>query len=93
MSIHCFTKCVGHGSREQVFEGASLINLRTSLSQPGGLGGVVVRVLASEAAGSNLRPGTSCWKVSYLLMPGGLQCSMYWFPPPANYPSQYDPGC
>ena len=31
-SIHCFTICVGHGSREQVFEGASLINLRTSLS-------------------------------------------------------------
>ena len=29
MSIHCFTICVGHGSREQVFEGASLINLRT----------------------------------------------------------------
>ena len=36
----------------------------------------------------------SCWKVgSYLLMPGGLQCSMHWFPPPVNYPSQYDPGC
>ena len=32
MSIHCFTICVGHGSREQVFEEASLINLRTSLS-------------------------------------------------------------
>ena len=32
MSIHCFTICVGHGSREQVFERASLINLRTSLS-------------------------------------------------------------
>ena len=32
MSIHCFTICVGHGSREQVFEGGSLINLRTSLS-------------------------------------------------------------
>ena len=32
MSIHCFTICVGHGSREQVFEGASLTNLRTSLS-------------------------------------------------------------
>ena len=28
MSIHCFTICVGHGSREQVFEGASLINLK-----------------------------------------------------------------
>ena len=26
-------------------------------------------------------------------MPGGLQCSMHWFPPPVNYPSQYDPGC
>ena len=25
-------------------------------------------------------------------MPGGLQCSMRWFPPPVNYPSQYDPG-
>ena len=23
MSIHCFTICVGHGSRQQVFEGAS----------------------------------------------------------------------
>ena len=32
MSIHCFTICVGHGSREQVFEGAYLINLRTLLS-------------------------------------------------------------
>ena len=32
MSRHCFTICVGDGSREQVFEGASLINLRTSLS-------------------------------------------------------------
>ena len=32
MSTHCFTIYVGHGSREQVFEGASLINLRTSLS-------------------------------------------------------------
>ena len=29
----------------------------------------------SEAAGSNLGPGASCWKVgSYLPMPGGLQC-------------------
>ena len=32
MSIHCFTICERHGSREQVFEVASLINLRTSLS-------------------------------------------------------------
>ena len=32
MSIHCFTICVGHGPREQVFEEASSINLRTSLS-------------------------------------------------------------
>ena len=32
MSPHCFRVCVGHGSREQVLEGASLINLRTSLS-------------------------------------------------------------
>ena len=48
-----------------------------------GLGGVAVRVLA---AGSNLGPGASCWKVgSYLPMPGGLQCSMHWFPPPVNY--------
>ena len=48
----------------------------------------------SEAAGSNLGLGTSCWKAgSYLLMPGGLQRSMHWFPPPVNYPSQYDPGC
>ena len=22
-------------------------------------------------------------------MPGGLQCSVHWFPPPVNYPSQY----
>ena len=62
-------------------------------------GGSVVKQLeflppTSEAAGSNLRPGASCWKVgSYLLMPGGLQCSMHWFPPPVNYPSQYDHGC
>ena len=36
----------------------------------------------------------SCWKVgSYLPMPGGLQCSMHWFPPPVNYLLQYDPGC
>ena len=47
----------------------------------------------SEAAGSNLGPGASCWKVvSYLPMPSGLQCSMHWFPPPVNYLSQYDPG-
>ena len=39
----------------------------------------------SEAAGLNLGPGASCWKVgSYLLMPGGLQCSMHWFPPPVK---------
>ena len=39
-------------------------------------------------------PGTSCWKGgSYLPMPGGLQCSMHYFPPPVNYLSQYDPGC
>ena len=45
----------------------------------------------SEATGLNLGPGTSCWKVgSYLPMPGGLQCSMPWFPLPVNYPSQYD---
>ena len=61
-----------------------------------GLGGVVVEFShpTSEAAGLNLGPGASCWKVgSYLLMPSGLQCSMHWFPPPVNYPSQYDPGC
>ena len=41
----------------------------------------------SEAAGSNLGPGPSCWKVgSYLLMPGGLQCRMHWFPPPVKLP-------
>ena len=41
----------------------------------------------SEAAGSNLGPGASCWKVgSYLLMPGGLQCSMHWFPAPEKLP-------
>ena len=48
----------------------------------------------SEATGSNLEPGPSCWKFgSYWPMPGGLQCSMHCFPPPINYPSQYDPGC
>ena len=47
-----------------------------------------------ETAGLNLGAGASCWKVgSYLPMPGYLQCSMHWFPPPVNYPSQYDPGC
>ena len=46
------------------------------------------------AAGSSLEPGASCWKVgSYLPMPGGLHCSMLWFPAPVNYLSQYDPGC
>ena len=59
-----------------------------------GLGGVVVRVLTSNLCGSNLGPGPSCWKVgSYLPMPGGLQCSMHWFPPPVNYLLKYDPGC
>ena len=33
ISIHFLTICMGHGSRENVFEGASLINLRTSLSE------------------------------------------------------------
>ena len=48
----------------------------------------------SDAAGSNLGPGTSCWKVgSYLPMPSGLQCTTHWFPPPVNYPSQYDLSC
>ena len=32
MSMHCFTICVGHGTREQFFERASLINFRTLLS-------------------------------------------------------------
>ena len=61
-----------------------------SLGPSRGLGGVAVRVLTptSEAASSNLMLGASCWKVgSYLPMPGGLQCSMHWFPPPVNYPS------
>ena len=54
----------------------------------------VSKVCPSEATGSNLGRGASCWKVgSYLPMPGGLQCNMHWFPPPVNYPSQYDPGC
>ena len=58
----------------------------------GRLGGVAVRVLASNSLRAG--PGASCWKVgSYLSMPSGLQCSMHWFPPPINYPSQYDPGC
>ena len=48
----------------------------------------------SEATGSNLGPGASCWKVgSYLPMPGSLQCSMHWFPPPGYHLLQYDPGC
>ena len=48
----------------------------------------------SKAGGSNLGLGASCWKVgSYLLMPGGLQCSMHWVSPPVNCPSQYGPGC
>ena len=62
----------------------------------GRLGGVVVEFSTptSQAAGSNLGSGTSCWKVgTYLSMPGGLQCNMHWFPPPLNYPLQYDPGC
>ena len=47
-----------------------------------GLGG-----LTSQAAGSNLGPGTSYWKVgSYLPMPGGLQYNMHWFPRPVKYP-------
>ena len=32
ISMHFFKLCVGQGSREQAFEGASLMNLRTSLS-------------------------------------------------------------
>ena len=41
----------------------------------------------SEAAGSNLEPGASCWKIgSYLPMSGRLQCSMHWFPPPVKLP-------
>ena len=59
----------------------------------GGLGGVLVEFSppTSEAAGSNLGLGTSCWKVSsYLPMPGGTHCSMHWFPPLVNYPSQYN---
>ena len=36
--------------------------------------------VSSESAGSNLGPGASCWKVgSYLPMPGGLQCSRYFY--------------
>ena len=71
----------------------------SSFFQLAGGGGSVVYWLefsptTSEAAGSNLGPGTSCWKVgSYLSMPGGLQCSMHWFPLPVNYPLQYDRGC
>ena len=54
-----------------------MIYLQVFKSLLRGLGGVAVRVLASnlEAAGLNLGPGTLCWKVgSYLLMRGGLQC-------------------
>ena len=62
-------------------------------------GGSVVERLefsppTSEAPCLNLEPGALCWKVgSYFPMPGGLQCSMHYFPPPVNYPSQYDLGC
>ena len=72
------------------------MKIKVSYTGVGGRGGVVVEYTppTSEVAGSNLGPGASCWKVgSYLPMPGGLQCSMHWFPPPVNYPSQYDPGC
>ena len=61
-----------------------------------GLCGVAVEFSppTSEAAGSNLGLGASCWKVgSYLPMPGGLPRKIHWFPPPVNYPLQYDPGC
>ena len=61
-----------------------------------GLSGVVVEFSppTSEAAGSNLWPGASCWKVgSYLPMASALQCSMHWFLPPVNSTLQYDPGC
>ena len=46
-----------------------------ALKQRRGLGGVVVEYTppTSEAAGSNLGPGASCWKVgSNLQMPGGF---------------------
>ena len=52
-----------------------------------GLDGVVVEFSppTSEAAGSNLGPSASCWKVgSDLSMPGGVQCSMHWFPAPVK---------
>ena len=66
----------------QIFEWGAIIHL------------IKVKGSLKVQVGSNLGPGTSCWKVgSYLPMPGGLQCSMHWFPPPVNYPSQYDPGC
>ena len=35
-------------------------------------------LMPKNAAGSNLGPGASCWKVgSYMPMPGGLQCTMH----------------
>ena len=47
-----------------------------------GLRVVAVTVLTPNLCG---RRFSSCGKVSsYLLMPGGLQCSMQWFPPPVN---------
>ena len=58
-----------------------------------GLGGVVLTSNLCDRRFES-RAGPSCWKVgSYLPMPGGLQCSMHWFPPPVNYPLKYDPDC
>ena len=80
------------------------VNLGVHGGGGGGGGGSSLKPLeclpsTSEVAGSNLSPGTSCWKVgSYLLMPGGLQCiiltNLYALvPEPINDPPQYDPCC
>ena len=62
-----------------------------------GLGGVVVEYTppTSEAAGSNLGPGASCWKDgSYLPMSGGLQFSIHWSFSTCKLPAAiYDLGC
>ena len=54
-----------------------------------GLSGVAVRVLASNLCGRQVESQAGRFMLevgSYLLMPGGLQCSMHWFPPPVQLP-------
>ena len=75
----------------QIYKALFVIYYYISLLQTKiwGLGSVVVECSppTSEISGSNLGPGASCWKLgSYLPMPGGLQCTMHWFPPPSKLP-------